>query len=66
MPDQAWLRIALPWSSIDNARPLALAIGPHGHDRYAQSLGFPQFTRFASEGYPPVPPCILMSPLLCR
>jgi hypothetical protein len=30
-----------------------------------KGLGFPQFTRIASGGYPPAPP-IKMSPLLCR
>src|SRR5262249_49316669 len=39
-PGQAWLRIALP----------------RGQQCSPQSLGSPQFTRFASGGYPPAPP----------
>ena len=65
MPGQAWLRIALP---VKLAMPLAAGgIAPHDQTAHEQptGLGFPQFTRFAVEGYPPLPP-FLMSPLLCR
>jgi hypothetical protein len=65
-PDQAWLRIAMPgaprpgrWAGRN---PAAL---PREATRFAPGLGSPQFTRFAVEGYPPLPP-FLMSPLLCR
>jgi hypothetical protein len=37
---------------------------PTRHDENP-GAGFPQFTRFAVEGFPPLPP-FLMSPLLCR
>ena len=64
MPGQAWLRIALPTVAFSiSAGP---ETRPHRHKFHAVSLGFPQFTRFASESYPSVPPLILMSPLLCR
>ncbi|CAN5875460.1 hypothetical protein BH23PLA1_BH23PLA1_15630 [soil metagenome] len=44
MPDQAWLRIAMPGEGWFGS--------PHG-------LGFPQFTRIASGGCPPAPPFLL-------
>ena len=47
-PGQAWLRIAVP------PRPLEGVDG----------LGFPQFTRFAIEGYPSPPPFSDESPAL--
>jgi hypothetical protein len=64
-PGQAWLRIALPEG--------AEIPGDRRRQEPARSpwfpapagLGFPQFTRFAVEGFPPLPP-FPMSPLLCR
>jgi len=45
-PGQAWLRVAMP---------LITRKGKRG-------LGFPQFTRFASGGYPPAPPFFCETP----
>ena len=42
-PDQAWLRIAIPPRRTCHQGP-------------DTGLGFPQFTRIASGGYPPAPP----------
>ena len=55
-PGQAWLRIAVPRPPADRPHRSARARTDRSGRASDRSLGFPQFTRFAVEGYPPVPP----------
>ncbi len=66
VPDQAWLRIAVPETSRASlpARP-KIASGRRVRSvSNASGLGFPQFTRFAVGGRPPLPPFFDESPAL--
>jgi hypothetical protein len=66
LPDQAWLRIAVPEASRRGHEARRARASPSARQvQNSSGLGFPQFTRFAAGGHPPMPP-FLMSPLLCR